>query len=219
MFFALLGSPSGRLPDCLQSARLLISRYREVSFMNSKTASILANPNPGNHIVYPYTDENRLVEAVGIFAGSGLCTDEAVVSITTYPHRRAIEQRLKACGFGVAFLEQEGQLIFLDAETTMEKFMVDGMPDEPLFKDLTTSLIENARNSGAGQSPRKVRLFGEMVSLLWTEGRVEAAQRLEELWNEVLERHSVPLLCTYSMADPGKPCLPTELLLTHSHTI
>jgi hypothetical protein len=31
---------------------------------------------------------------------------------------------------------------------------------------------------------------------------MEAATRLEELWNEMIDRHDVALLCTYAMDSP-----------------
>jgi PAS domain S-box-containing protein len=40
-----------------------------------------------------------------------------------------------------------------------------------------------------------------MVSLLWTEGKVEAAVRLEQLWNELAKKHSFSLRCAYPVAN------------------
>jgi signal transduction histidine kinase len=41
--------------------------------------------------------------------------------------------------------------------------------------------------------------FGEMVALLWAEGKCEAALRLEQLWNELARRHTFSLRCGYPM--------------------
>ena len=64
---------------------------------------------------------------------------------------------------------------------------------------------------------KRVRLFGEMVSLLW---RVDvlAASRLEELWNEAIATHSVSLLCTYALDRGRYRYLPDSLVDAHSHT-
>ena len=40
--------------------------------MSPKSIAILKEPHPCGHIVYPYTDEQHIVDAVAIFAGSGL---------------------------------------------------------------------------------------------------------------------------------------------------
>src|ERR1051326_5333921 len=47
---------------------------------------------------------------------------------------------------------------------------------------------------------------------------MEAATRLEELWNEMIDRHDVALLCTYSMDSPLER-MPHSLVALHSHNI
>lgn len=42
-----------------------------------------------------------------------------------------------------------------------------------------------------------VRIFGEMVALLWDAGLAEAAVEVEVLWNELGRQHSFSLLCAY----------------------
>ena len=63
---------------------------------------------------------------------------------------------------------------------------------------------------------RPVRVFGEMVDLIWKE-HPGATSQLEELWNDVISTHSVPLLCAYSLADTQPKSLPSNLLTCHSH--
>lgn len=43
--------------------------------------------------------------------------------------------------------------------------------------------------------------FGEMVSLLWTQGREEAAVSLEQLWNRPLGHEPLSLLHAYPAAE------------------
>jgi hypothetical protein len=43
-----------------------------------------------------------------------------------------------------------------------------------------------------------VRVYGDMVDILAAEGEFIAAQRLEELWNELGERQQFKLLCGYA---------------------
>jgi hypothetical protein len=42
-----------------------------------------------------------------------------------------------------------------------------------------------------------VRVFGEMVSLLWDAGLIDAAVELEVLWNELGVQYPFSLLCAY----------------------
>jgi signal transduction histidine kinase len=45
-----------------------------------------------------------------------------------------------------------------------------------------------------------VAIFGEMVALLWAEGKAEAAIRLEQLWNGLAPVESFSLFCAYPMS-------------------
>jgi hypothetical protein len=47
---------------------------------------------------------------------------------------------------------------------------------------------------------------------------LKATTRLEELWNEVIEDHSVALLCTYALGDSNDH-VPEVLLELHSQSI
>ena len=154
--------------------------------MDSTTSWILANPHQ-SHIVYPYTDPKRLVDAVGFYASSGLAMGGAVILIVTEAHRYAIKRYLKADG-NVEALEASGQLLFLDAAELMSTFMVGGHPDPTLFKVGIRTLIDRARRDEHTDSKREVRLFGEMVSLLWPDN-IAAAERLEALGNEVVKEY------------------------------
>jgi len=53
------------------------------------------------------------------------------------------------------------------------------------------------------RAPRIV-VFGEMVALLWRDGRHEAAVRLEELWNDLARKYDFSLFCAYPVAQMGE---------------
>ncbi|HEY4386628.1 MAG TPA: PAS domain S-box protein, partial [Ktedonobacteraceae bacterium] len=48
-----------------------------------------------------------------------------------------------------------------------------------------------------------VRIFGEMVALLWAQGNRAAAIRLEDLWNELGQAYAFSLFCAYPMQGFG----------------
>ena len=77
-------------------------------------------------------------------------------------------------------------------------------------------MIENAKRFDG--KLRAVRVFGEMVDLLW-QSDARITQRIEELWNEVIEAHSVPLLCGYSLAGIKPGTFPQALVDCHSHDL
>ena len=65
-----------------------------------------------------------------------------------------------------------------------------------------------------------VRVYGEMVNLLWRQN-LPAAQRLEVLWNEVIQAHSISLFCAYHVdGEQGESLrFPSDLRAAHSHLI
>jgi MEDS: MEthanogen/methylotroph, DcmR Sensory domain len=185
--------------------------------MNAKGASILVNPHPCGHIVYPYTDEGLVGQAVALFASAGLRDREGVILIMSADHCESIKLRLQLEGFSAEFYERSGQLICVTAEDLLATFVLNGALDEGLFKSTVGHLIERAKATVPNGRPRKVRVFGEMVSQLRNSDMV-ATTRLEELWDEVIKDYSVALLCTYALHN-AEDQLPDHLLALHSHNI
>jgi hypothetical protein len=70
--------------------------------------------------------------------------------------------------------------------------MVAGKPDPVLFEATVGSIVEWAARSG-----RTVRVFGEMVAVLWDAGNVAGALALEALWNDMASNRQFFLLCAY----------------------
>jgi hypothetical protein len=185
--------------------------------MNSRGASILANPHPCGHIVYPYTDEGLVGQAVTLFASAGLRDDEGVILIMSSDHCESIKVRLQVEGINTDAYEHSGQLICVTAEDLLAEFVRDGVLDEDLFKSTIAGLINRARASLRDGNRARVRVFGEMVSQLRNTD-LSATTRLEELWNEVIEDYSVALLCTYALSDSNDN-VPEVLLDLHSQSI
>lgn len=171
---------------------------------------------PSGHLVYPHTSDAHLAEAVGIFASTGLRDGEAVILIMSDSHCKPIRQRLEREGFNLQELERNGQLVCASAEELIPTFLIDGIADEHRFKTNFGAMIEKAKSSNGKR--RSVRVFGEMVDLLW-QSNPRITQRIEELWNEVIEAHSVPLLCAYSLAGTKPGAFPEALMACHSHAV
>jgi hypothetical protein len=66
--------------------------------MNAKGAAILVNPHPCGHIVYPYTDEGLVGQAVALFASAGIRDNEGVILIMSADHCDSIKLRLELEG-------------------------------------------------------------------------------------------------------------------------
>jgi hypothetical protein len=182
--------------------------------MTPKTLEILTHPT--GHIVYPHNNQAELVQAVSLFADSGLRNGEAVILIVTPRHCQAIRERLGRAGFNLEELEMNGRLVCKDAEALLSAFLFDRIIDDFRFKTTLGRLIERARTANGKRRP--VRVFGEMVDLLWRSDPV-TTQRMEELWNEVIEAHSVPLLCAYCLTGAKVTAIPEPLRACHSLAI
>lgn len=150
--------------------------------------------SPHEHLLEVYKSESAFIDGLVEFASDGLAAGEAFVMLATAPHRDAVERALRERGHDLDALADA--FIALDAEATLARFMVDGEPDAQRFDAVIGAVLARA---SAGGKP--VRAFGEMVALLWMEGRCEATLHVELLWNRMLRRHPLSLFCAYPRSE------------------
>lgn len=148
--------------------------------------------SPREHLIEVYKSESAFIDGLVEFASEGLAAGEAFVMIATAAHRGAVTEALRERGHDL----DSDAFIALDAEATLARLMVDGEPDAQRFEAVIGAVL--ARASAGG---RPVRAFGEMVALLWMQGRCEATLRVEQLWNLMLRRHPLSLFCAYPRQD------------------
>ena len=146
------------------------------------------------HFVQFCETDAFLINSVSEFIGTGLRAGDAGIVLGTMPHRESLEERLKGDGLAVAAAHERGQYVSVDAAATLSKFMVDGSPDPGRFVEVIGSIIMRA-----AQGRSRVRVFGELVVLLWADGNRAAAIRLEELWNDLARTCTFSLFCAYPM--------------------
>jgi len=151
-----------------------------------------------SHVVQFYRDDVPLIEELSRTVGTWLVSGDAAIVIATEAHRKALARELKARGFDVSRPFREGRYASLDAAEVLSQFMVDGMPDRQRFIRRIGGAITRAR-AACKSDQRHIVAFGEMVALLWADGKQEAAIRLEELWNELAKEHSFSLRCAYPL--------------------
>jgi hypothetical protein len=149
---------------------------------------------PGAHLVQFYDTDSELLDTLEAFVGGGLLRGEAVIVIATTPHLSALRLRLRGRGFDLAVLQMADQFIALDAHDLLDRITCATGPDPARFDAVIRSLLTRAR---AGE--RRIRAFGEMVSLLWDRGQRDATLELERLWQLCCARERLPLLCAYPM--------------------
>lgn len=159
-------------------------------------ASVVAAPTgqPGadDHVVELYVSEDHLAESVCDFLLPAVRGGRAALVVATADHRRRFEDELRAAGVDVDHCRRCGQYLSLDASETLSAFIVDGLPDGPRFDNAVAGLVRRmAATFGA------IRIYGEMVAVLWADGNVGAAFALEELWNQFRREDTFELLCAY----------------------
>jgi len=178
--------------------------------------SLYRAPAPCDHVIQLYTDEAFLTRAIGEFIGTGLVQGEGAVIIATPEHAAAVT-RVLSRRMDVTAAQARTQLVMLDAQTTMDQFMVDGHPDRERFFAIAGTVLDRLAAAGYPH----MRLFGEMVDLLW-DHNLPATIELEELWNEVLAARRVSLLCAYHIDNFDRHAhrgVLHQLSATHSHLV
>jgi signal transduction histidine kinase len=173
------------------------------------------------HTVQFYGDDSFLLDELSRYVGSALGAGDASVVIATRAHREGLARRLKARGLDISLASRQGRYVSLDAAGTLSKFMRDGRPDQARFGEVVGGAIASAALEARGEFPRVVA-FGEMVALLWAEGKAEAALELEQMWNDLAQVHSFELRCAYpinlfSSGSDGE--LIGKICGAHSHVV
>ena len=178
--------------------------------------SLLRAPSACDHVVQLYTDDDFLLRAVTHFIGSGLTQGEAGVLVATPEHLTDLTDRLAAAIDVPAALARD-QLVMLDADTCLARFMADGVPDRATFMAMAHGMLDRVQAAGHPT----VRLFGEMVNLLCGTNPAAAGQ-LEALWGELLDERPVSLLCAYRIDNFDHHAhrgLLQRLSRSHSHLV
>ncbi len=185
----------------------------------SSWRKLLADPGEDGHIVQLYQDDDFYGEAISHFAAEGLVRGESIILVATRPHWENISGRLHGKGFDTAALFRQGQLMLLDADDTLPKFMAGNTPDGSIFKPLAKEAIARAR--AGGKYPR-VRWWGEMVNVLYANGNPRGSNQLEQFFDQVAHEERIPVFCSLLM-DKFDPAIYDEafghVCGTHGHVV
>jgi PAS domain S-box-containing protein len=166
------------------------------------------------HFVQFYEDDKYLVQSVATYVERALVADEGAIIIATKEHRRRISRMLKRRGIDLKACSARGQIISLDASGTLATFMIDGAPDPALFEESVGSYVK-----AMCETWPCVRAFGEMVALLWSEGKQDEACELESLWNDLATRQSFCLFCAYPLSAFDEEISLSDVCSCHSRVI
>lgn len=178
-------------------------------------------PHAHGHSVQFYEDDTFLLDGLSRFIGAAVVAGDSAIVIATKAHRDGLTHRLTRRGLDLTPAIQQGRFISLDAAETLSKFMVKGWPDAERFSLLVGNIMVQLTAASQGEH-RRVAAFGEMVALLWADGKPDAAIRLEQLWNDLSQTHAFQLHCAYPIRfftqeqDGG---LVQKICSEHSHVV
>jgi len=132
-----------------------------------------------------------------------------------------IAERLRARGVDTDTAAGKGRYVTVDAVQVLARLTVNGELNRARFDEFIREVFLPLE-AAAESSPKAVAVCGEAVSLLWAEGKAEAAIELEHFWNEVAERVRCRLRCFYPIAsfpDPVQNDLFLKLCAEHATVI
>jgi hypothetical protein len=166
-----------------------------------------------------YQEKAFLNRAVCRFVGAGLTNGESIVLVSTLPHWNGFHARLEGLGMNVEAARRRGQLTVVDADELLPRFMRDAMPDPAIFPGVFGDVVAEARARGGYQ---KMRVWGEMVNVLWERGDVDASMNLEDQFDKLIKKRDLAIFCSFLMdnfnGDVHAHMLP-RLGTNHSHLI
>lgn len=160
-------------------------------------SNLLPKMQADSHRVQFYRDSEFLVRSVAQHLAASLSRGGIGLVLATREHRAQILEALAKAEVPAEALLHH--YISADANECLQKFMVGDMPDPSRFHQVVNELLQSAQSRCTSENV-PVTAFGEMVAILWAEGKRDAAVQLEQLWNEFIRRHPLSLLCAYPLA-------------------
>jgi hypothetical protein len=146
-----------------------------------------------DHIVQFYDTQEFLLKVLVNFITPIMSTTDAAVVIAVESRLVSLENSLRERGLPVEEKKRKGQLVMLDANEMLD--MVTGRSDPSCISiDALESLFQKLDKQFA-----KLYVYGELVNLLCCQGDHATAVKLEEMWNGLVKRHRLTLLCGYDM--------------------
>jgi CheY-like chemotaxis protein len=166
---------------------------RVVPSLSSEEAETVCRHNVGF-----YFDDRDFLDDLTRFIGTALNAGNAAVVVATEAHRERLLPRLQTHGVDMVKAIEQRRYISLDAAAMISSLTVNNELDPERFLKVAGDLIMTASGTLKKENPR-VAICGECDPPLWTFGNGEAAIEFEKLWNEIVKRYDVDILCGYSL--------------------
>ena len=149
------------------------------------------------HEVLFYSDDASLLEGFARFIRSALRAGSSAILVATESHRNSLLQHLHAGGLDMGAAIEQGRYLPLDVGDVLSQVMVNDWPDPVRFSHLAADLLRATAKPPKGERPRVVAC-GECAPFLLSEGKADAAIRLEQLWDDLAITTGLDVLCGYA---------------------
>jgi DNA-binding NarL/FixJ family response regulator len=150
-----------------------------------------------NHEIEFYSDDAAFVVGFARFIEDALEAGKAVVVVATEPHRKSLLQRLQEDGVDTIAAIEQGRYLALDVAEILKIFMVNDLPAPERFMRVAGDLFTTASRATLGG---RVAICGECGSILWAQGKADAAVQTEQLCNQLAKRYDTDVLCGFSLS-------------------
>lgn len=172
------------------------------------------------HIVHFFdTDELSLLHHLGRFVAEGLEAGEPVVVLTDRRRRERLLLDLDTLGTEPDIGKEDGRLVMLDSEQVLSRIEHAGRVDAERFHAVVGRTMREVISRSRS---RRVRVYGDLVGLLWQQGRQAAAVELERNWNALQAQLPFDLFCGYPidlLGDDFHPSKIDPLICQHSRVL
>jgi hypothetical protein len=166
------------------------------------------------HTVQLFDDLESLADGLRTFIHQGLVRGERVLVVTAAARWQLTAAKLTRRGVDVDESIASKRLAVHDSVDMLKQISKRGRPDRDLFDETIGTLVRKLRSRGA-----PLRVYGDIVDLLAADDDFAGALQLENLWNELMGREPVNLLCGYFAVNFGDTRTAKELrLICCSHT-
>jgi hypothetical protein len=173
------------------------------------------------HAIQFYSGDGFLLDSLCRFVSTALEAGDSCFVLATRVHLDGLAERLKARRVDTDSAFNKRRYVAMDAFQVLAQLMVDGKVNKSRFDEFFREVVLPLK-AAAESKLKRVAVCGEVVALLWADGKAQDAITLEHFWNEVAAQNSFCLRCFYaikSFSDPEQNELFLKLCTEHASVI
>ncbi len=144
-----------------------------------------------SHVAHFYDRVGTHVDHVADYLAEALLSEAGVLIVARSATTKRLRSAIAARDIDVDRATRTGLYVELDAEVLLSQIEVGESLDLEKFQAIVRSALVDA---GRG---RHLRVYGELVSLLWEAGDVQGAIDIEDCWIRLADGLEFSLLCGY----------------------